>query len=191
MRMCDTQTSPWGDERPAEKLPGKAARQIYTDPGSGQRRRIAVSDPWTRYFWHVNVSSLDPCDFYQGVFLWSLFGSFPLVMCEIFNTNCRCCCSLYVCIHTKSQFFRGESNASQHILFQKFPTMTGSVFRLTYREWHLLAETRTAHQTDQCVHCPHNIIWTYTCFMLPLWHVNFIYWQDLKKKQPSNVFLDK
>lgn len=32
LRMCDMQTSPRGDERPAEKLPGKAARQIHTDP---------------------------------------------------------------------------------------------------------------------------------------------------------------
>lgn len=31
MRMCDTQTSPWGDEWPAETLPGKAAQQIYTN----------------------------------------------------------------------------------------------------------------------------------------------------------------
>lgn len=28
----DMQTSPRGDERPAEKLPGKAARQIHTGP---------------------------------------------------------------------------------------------------------------------------------------------------------------
>lgn len=31
MRTCDTQTSPWGDEWPAEKLPAKAAQQIYTN----------------------------------------------------------------------------------------------------------------------------------------------------------------
>lgn len=30
-RVRDTQTSPRGDERPAEKLPGKAAQQIHTD----------------------------------------------------------------------------------------------------------------------------------------------------------------
>lgn len=72
-RMHDTQTSPWGDERPAEKLPGKAAQQIYTGPKIRATKRDHCLWSFNRcYFWWHTI---DSCKLYMD--LWVMHcGSF-------------------------------------------------------------------------------------------------------------------
>lgn len=47
-----TRTSPWGDERSAEKQPGKAARQIHTDTRTNTVSEISDQD------WYYPITSL-------------------------------------------------------------------------------------------------------------------------------------
>lgn len=132
----------------------------YTQtPGSGQQRRIAVSDPSTDVISDTRTSGV----LIHGISMRTFQICFTVrserhfcAMCETFmcKSNCRCycnCCSAYVwwsMCKTKCFTAHPVSDISHN------DCDWNSVSRLTYREWHLLAGKRTVLQrTDHGERC--------------------------------------